>query len=367
ASAGALISISAKKIFMKSGGSIGSATVVSQTGEPLPDKYQSYMRSLMRSTAESHGADTVITGRDTTIVWHRDPKIAEAMVDPDVEIPGISEKGKVLAFTTKEAIKYNYCEGEAKNMEEIYETQVNKPYVVKKQELTFIDHIINFFISPVVQGLLVMLIIGGIYFEFQTPGIGFPIAVSILATMLYFVPLYLEGIAAHWEFLLFVLGIGLIIVEIFVTPGVGVIGVLGGLCVISGLSLAMIDTLEFEYSPILWSRLGKSVFMITVLSAVSLIGSIWLGGRLFKSSRFSNLALNTTQRIDEGYIGIDVKIKSLKGKTGVAVTDLRPSGSIEIEAKQYNAQAIYGFIIAGTKVEVVRDEMAQVYVKEVDN
>lgn len=112
-------------------------------------------------------------------------------------------------------------------MEEIYETQVNKPYVVKKQELTFIDHIINFFISPVVQGLLVMLIIGGIYFEFQTPGIGFPIAVSILATMLYFVPLYLEGIAAHWEFLLFVLGIGLIIVEIFVTPGVGVIGVLG--------------------------------------------------------------------------------------------------------------------------------------------
>lgn len=93
----------------------------------------------------------------------------------------------------------------------------------------------------------------------------------------------------------------------------------------------MIDTLEFEYSPILWSRLGKSVFMITVLSAVSLIGSIWLGGRLFKSSRFSNLALNTTQRIDEGYIGIDVKIKSLKEKQELLlpIYDLRDPSKLK--------------------------------------
>lgn len=367
ASAGALISIAADTIFMKSGGSIGSATVVNQAGEPMPDKYQSYMRSLMRSTAESHGADTVISGGDTTVTWRRDPKIAEAMVDLDVEIPGISEKGKVLAFTTKEAIKHNYCDGEVKTMEEIYEKHVDKPYVVKKQKLTTIDLIIHFFINPVVQGLLVMMIIGGIYFELQTPGIGFAIAVSIIATVLYFVPLYLEGIAAHWEFLLFILGVGLIIFEIFVTPGFGVFGVLGGVCMISGLSLAMIDTLEFEYSPIFWSLLGKSVFMVTVLSTVSLFGSIWLGGKLFKSSRFSNLALNTTQRIDEGYIGIDTKIKSLKGKVGVAITDLRPSGSVEIEDNQYNAQAMHGYIEAGAKVKVLRDEMAQIYVKEIES
>jgi membrane-bound serine protease (ClpP class) len=365
ASAGALISISAKKIFMKPGGSIGSATVVNQTGEPLPDKYQSYMRSLMRATAESHGADTIVNGKDTTIVWKRDPHIAEAMVDPDMEVEGISEKGKVLAFTTKEAIKHGYCDGEAKNKEEIIAKHVTQPYVVKKQELKPVDHIIHFFINPVIQGILIMLIIGGIYFELQTPGIGFPIAASIIATILYFVPLYIEGIAAHWEIIIFVIGVGLLIAEIFFTPGFGVLGTAGGLMMIAGLSMAMIDAMEFDYSPVFWGILGRSFFMVTMVSAVSLFGSIWLGGKLFTSSRFSNLALNTVQNTNEGYIGIDETIMKLAGMTGIATTDLRPSGTIEVNGKQYDAKALDGFVETGTKIRVVKVEMAQLYVREV--
>ncbi|UCG28001.1 MAG: nodulation protein NfeD, partial [Bacteroidales bacterium] len=84
ASAGALISIACDSIYMRPGSSIGAATVVNASGEVVPDKYQSFMRSTMRATAESHGKDTVISGTDTTLVWHRDPRIAEAMVDPKV-------------------------------------------------------------------------------------------------------------------------------------------------------------------------------------------------------------------------------------------------------------------------------------------
>ena len=106
---------------MRPGGSIGAATVVNQTGEVVPDKFQSFMRSTMRATAESHGRDTVISGSDTIVSWHRDPSIAEAMVDPSIFVEGISDTGKVLTFTTEEAIRHGFCEGHAENIEEVLE------------------------------------------------------------------------------------------------------------------------------------------------------------------------------------------------------------------------------------------------------
>src|SRR5690606_8512896 len=119
ASAGALISIACDSIYMRPGGSIGAATVVNQTGSALPDKYQSYMRSTMRATAEAHGKDTIITANDTIFKWRRDPRIAEAMVDPRVFIEGIIDTGKVLTFTPTEAIENGYCEGTAENIQEV--------------------------------------------------------------------------------------------------------------------------------------------------------------------------------------------------------------------------------------------------------
>ena len=101
ASAGALIAISCDKIFMRKGANIGAATVVNEKGEKLPDKYQSYMRSMMRSTAEAKG---------------RNPEIAEAMVGAIRKVDGIADSGRVLTFTVNEAIKYHYCDGEAENI-----------------------------------------------------------------------------------------------------------------------------------------------------------------------------------------------------------------------------------------------------------
>ncbi len=103
-SAGALIAVAADKIYMREGASIGAATVVNQTGEAVPDKYQSFMRSMMRATAEAHGKDTIITGKDTVYRWKRDPKIAEAMVDPTVSVKGLIDSTKVLTMTVDEAM-----------------------------------------------------------------------------------------------------------------------------------------------------------------------------------------------------------------------------------------------------------------------
>jgi len=145
ASAGALIAIACDKIYMRPGGSIGAATVVNQTGAQMPDKYQSYMRATMRATAEAHGKDTIINGTDTTFKWKRDPIIAEAMVDDRTVIPGIIDSGKTLTFTALEAIKYNYSEGMANNVEEVIEKQLKiKDYKLVVFEPTAWDNIKGF-------------------------------------------------------------------------------------------------------------------------------------------------------------------------------------------------------------------------------
>lgn len=92
-----------------------------------------------------------------------------------------------------------------------------------------------------------MIIIGGIYFELQTPGIGFPSAAALIAVVLYFAPLYLDGLAASWEILIFIAGIILMILELIVIPGFGVAGVLGIICMLAGLVLALVNNVDFDF------------------------------------------------------------------------------------------------------------------------
>ena len=137
---------------------------MNETGAQMPDKYQSYMRATMRATAEAHGKDTIINGSDTTFNWKRDPLIAEAMVDDRTVIPGIIDSGKTLTFTALEAIKYNYCEGMANNVEEVIEKQLKvKDYELVVFEPTAWDNIKGFLMSSVLQGLIIMLIVGSIH------------------------------------------------------------------------------------------------------------------------------------------------------------------------------------------------------------
>jgi len=192
ASAGALIALACDKIYMTKGSSIGAASVVNQAGEVMPEKYQSYMRGLMRATAEANG---------------RDAEIAEAFVDPDVDLPAIKETGKVLTLTSSEAVKVGIADGVVKDIQELFSQEgiVNPEIVI--HEITFMDSLMGFLTNPAVQGFLIVLIMGGIYFELSTPGVGLPLIVAVLSAFLYFSPLYLEGLAANWEIMLFAVGV----------------------------------------------------------------------------------------------------------------------------------------------------------------
>ena len=209
ASAGALIAIACDSIYMRPGGNIGAATVVNETGAAMPDKYQSYMRATIRSTAEAHGKDTTITlSGDTVIKWLRDPLIAEAMVDTRIVVPGLDDSTKVLTLTAQEALKWGYNEAIVNNVHEIVTERLGVPeYTLQTFKPSVYDDLVGFLLNPALQAILVMIIIGGIYFELQTPGIGFPSAAALIAAVLYFAPLYLDGLSASWEIMIFNAGI----------------------------------------------------------------------------------------------------------------------------------------------------------------
>lgn len=321
------------------------------------------MRATMRATAEAHGKDTIINGTDTTFKWKRDPIIAEAMVDDRTVIPGIIDSGKTLTFTALEAIKYNYSEGMANNVEEVIEKQLKiKDYELVVFEPTAWDNIKGFLMSSVLQGLLIMLIVGGIYFELQTPGIGFPLGVAITAAVLYFAPLYIDGLAANWEILIFIIGLVLVALELFVIPGFGVAGISGIILVILGLTLSLLNNVVFNFESVETGAIGKAFVTVMAGITLSFVLIIYLSSKIGTKGIFRNVALVKTLDNQSGYIGVSMDAKELVGQQGVASTVLRLSGKVQVEGKIYDAVSEDGFIEKGTIVQIIRYETGQVYV-----
>jgi membrane-bound serine protease (ClpP class) len=350
ASAGALISIACDSIYMSPGASIGAATVVTGEGIAAPDKYQSYMRSTMRSTAEAKG---------------RNPKIAEAMVDQNIEIEGITTSGSVITFTTSEAITHGFCEAQVSSIKEILERNKIENYELVRYQLSGTEKVIAFFLNPFISGLLILIIVGGIYFELQTPGVGFPLAAAAFAAILYFVPYYLNGLAANWEIIMFFVGGILLVLEIFVIPGFGVAGILGILFILSSLLLVMVnnDFFDFTFVP------ADEVFVAAAVTLTGVVGAIVLmivmGVRFTRSAFFQRIALMGVMKHDDGYTS-SFQVESMLGREGTTYTVLRPSGKILIDGEIYDAVTRGDYIEKGKKVVVIEEEGTSLKVRPVE-
>ncbi len=362
ASAGALIAIACDRIYMREGGNIGAATVVNQSGKAMPDKYQSYMRSMIRATAQAQGRDTIVRGRDTVYRWKRDPHIAEAMVDESIYIKGVSDSGKIVTFTPAEAMQHGFCDGIAGSVEDVLAREQVSDYVIESYTPSAMDRVIGFLINPIVQGLLIMLIVGGIYFELQTPGIGFPLIAALTGCLLYFAPLYLEGLAGYWEIIVFIIGVVLLLLEIFVIPGFGITGISGIILIVTALVFAGIDQVSFEFAGDFVQALVRSLFLVVSSAVIALFLSMWLGAKFLGSKRWA-FALHAEQRPEEGYVGVDMQGRQEIGKTGCTVTDLRPAGKVEIGTELFDAVSLLGdYIEKGSEVVVKKYQSGQLYV-----
>ncbi len=356
ASAGALISIACNKIYMSNGSTIGAATVVTQNAEELPDKYQSYMRAMMRSTAEYRG---------------RNPDIAEAMVDEKLEVPNISPAGQVLTLTRSEAIEVGFCDGKAESIEEVLEMEGYTNYEIIEYKFGLIDKIINFLINPFIHGILILIILGGIYYELQSPGIGFPLAAAITAAILYFAPLYLEELAANWEILLFFLGLGLLALEIFVFPGFGVAGIAGIIVIISSLILSMLNNLYFDFTFTSGDEIVKAIVVVLGSFTIGMIFIFATGGSFVRSRLFQRLVLqDTLSKVDYRLDHLntsEIEKTILTGKSGYAQTDMHPSGKINIDGEVYFAISEGDFISRDSRIIVTEDYYNKIVVRKFED
>ena len=343
ASAGALISIACDSIYMKTGSSIGAATVVDQSGKEMPDKYQSFMRGMMRSTAQATG---------------RDPHIAEAMVDT----------ANVLSLTPSEAVAAGYCEG-------IYESEVEvadnlaggKDFVIKNMndDMTWLDRLIQFLLNPLLQSIFMMMIIGGIFVEIRTPGIGLPLVTAIVGALLYFAPGYLGHLVSYWEILLFVAGLALIAVEIFVIPGFGVVGITGIVAVVLALAFAMVDNIEFFHwdGSLNLQPLLQPLGIVIISSAAAIFGSVWLVRKLYSTRSFDHVALRQEMKAEDGFTGVVSGLDVHVGEEVVVFTDMRPSGKVKTsDGRIYEAALKFGgFASKGERLHVVSAEQGRLY------
>jgi len=337
-SAGALISLAATKIAMTSGATIGAATPVQmsaagQSAEPVSEKTVSYVRKEFAATAQARGKPTLI---------------AEAMVDTDVEIKGLSEKGKLLTLTTQEALQVGIANYEAQTIHALLGLMNLVNAQVKQPSVNWAEQFVRFLTHPVVSSLLVTLAMLGIILEIRTPGFGIPGAVGLTCLGLFLWGHSIVDLVGLEEMLLALTGIVLLIVELFVIPGFGLIGLLG---------LATLGT------ALVMSVVGAGATVETVLFAVGQMGfslalAILLSFLFFKflpKMPFGRtFVLDTKLEGKTGFLTEPSTDNVLLHKVGVAHSTLRPAGIAEIDGHRIDVISEGDFIEAGAHIKVVR-------------
>jgi len=333
-SAGALISLATETIYMRPGSVIGAATPV-MGQEKAPEKIVSAMRSEMRALAEARGLD---------------PAVAEAMVDEDIEIPGVVEAGKLLTLTMEEAVGLGFAR-EVADLDalladldlvgaEIVDTRVN-----------WAERIVRFFSHPVVSPFLLTLGFLGLLAEIKSPGVGLAGFAGVIALSLFFGSHLIIGLAGWGDIIIFGVGVVLVLVEVFVLPGFGIFGVLGVGAMAAGLFMSMLGGLPTAVD---FTRAGgvlSTSILLMAVSAWAILRHLPRSSRMVRSGVF---LLTSTSR-DTGYASA-VRRVDLVGREGVTITDLRPSGVALVGDERVDVVSESAWVPEGTPVRVVSSE-----------
>lgn len=346
-SAGALITISAQKIAMAPGSSIGATTVVDQSGQVATEKYQSYMRSEMRSTAERN---------------KRRPNIAEAMVDQRValkDLPELDDSTKLLTLTTEEAFKYGYCDFISDDLMKVLEHfGIDNPEIIYTNT-NWAEDVVRFLSNPIISGILIMIGMVGLFTEVKTPGWGLPGTAGIIALTLFFGTNYILQLANIWEILIFVIGLGLLLVEIFYIPGFGFLGVIGILMMFGSMFFGLLSDLPI----ITGDDISAAIFQLALSVVFGVIFIFVLSKYLPKSAVWNRLILFQEEKIQEGFIS-NPDLSYLFGKEGRAITQLRPAGIALIENKRVDVVTEGEYISADSQIVVLKVEGSKVIVRQ---
>lgn len=334
-SAGAMIALATERVFMRDGAVMGAATPVDGSGTRGSEKIVSAMRARMRALAEARGLD---------------PAIAEAMVDEGIEIEGVVDEGKLLTLTTSEAVGLGYATA-VDDWADVMAAIDLQQLPVEQATVNWAERLVRFLTNPVIAPFLLSLGFLGLIVEIKSPGFGLAGIAGLLSLAMFFGAHLLLGLAGAEDLILVLAGIVLILVEVFVIPGFGVFGILGGLALVGGLVLAQVGAYPTGAD---FAQAGTVLTVSTILVGVAawlILRSIPGNWRLKRSGV---LLPESTDR-NEGYTSADVRL-DLEGAEGVALTALRPAGVGLFRDERMDVVSESEWIEEGTKIRIISAE-----------
>ncbi|MBS8264956.1 nodulation protein NfeD [Mesobacillus boroniphilus] len=334
-SAGAYISLNTDEIYMVPGSTMGSAAIIDQQGNTADKKAVSYWLAAMKAAAVESG---------------RDPIYAQAMADESIDLPDLNaEKGKLLTLTAEQALEVGYSEGTVKNLDELLEKLGYENSEIRNVNETFAEKLARFITHPVVIPILMTIGSLGLVLELYSPGFGLPGIAGLSALLLFFYGHMVAGLAGFETLILFALGIGLILLELFI-PG-GIAGTIGLLAIFASFFMASDNVVH----------MGISLLIALTASIVLSILMIRVFGKKMKF--FKRIILTDSTSTEKGYVSNKNRLE-LIGVEGVTLTPLRPSGTIVVDDERIDAVSEGGFIAKDKRVRIVKTEGSRIVVRE---
>ncbi|SIQ66766.1 membrane-bound serine protease (ClpP class) [Alkalispirochaeta americana] len=386
-SAGALIAFATRQIFMAPGTSIGAAAPVVQApggaAAPADEKTLSAIRAQMAALAERNGHSMVIARAmvDASLEAHLvevdgSPRIVDAeglrlleqrTASGEIELrveKKIIGPGSLLTLTAGEMESLGVSAGSPQSVQELADLLdlENSSFRLVRPDTP--DRIVALLTGGGFTTLLILTGLIALFLEITNPGFGLPGTVAVAAFATFFAANMLLGRVGSVEIILFVTGLLLLVVEIFILPGFGVAGVTG----LASITLSLIFGLqEFILPEEAWQWDVATGNILVVLGSLGAALAIMVGLAFFlpRRSFFSRLALATTQNASEGYSVQPREVHDhLLHKEGTVRTDLRPVGSVLLEEGEIiTAESQGEFVERGSIVEVIRVDGNRVVVR----
>lgn len=344
-SAGALISLSCKNVVMVPGAAIGASTVVDQAGKKQAEKYQSYMRSEMRATAEKNGRRT---------------DIAEGMVDETIVVDGLVDSTKLISLTSSEAMNYGIADTIVSDLQELLSAYNLEDSDIVDLEENVSEDIVRFLNNPIISSLLILVGILGIFTEIKTPGWGLPGTAGIIALTLYFGSGFILDLVSALEIVIFVAGVVLLALEIFVIPGFGIFGISGIILMVAGIFLGLIS--DFKY--VNTDMISTAIIQLALVLAGAIILMYLLSKVLPKSRAFNAFVLSDKLITTSGYTTSKPNFSHLVGEEGIAYTDLRPAGTAIVNGERVDVTTAGEYIKNKTALKVISVKGSRIVVEE---
>lgn len=334
-SAGSYIALNLDEIYMQPNATMGASAVITSDGNMADEKAQSAWTAMMKSAAEAKG---------------RDPIYAIAMADPTVDLPEYGAgKGKLLTLTPSEAVEVGYSEGIVQDRTELLHTLGLKGSEVVEPEPTLAEEVARFVTNPLVIPILLSIASIGLIVELYTPGFGVAGTMGLISLLLFFYGHIIAGLAGFEAIGLFLAGVILLILELFL-PG-GILGILGFGSIIASLLFAGYDFSHMLISLVIAFLLGVITFFFLYRKADR------------KKGIFNKIILRDRTMTDQGYVSTPTR-EDLLGKVGKSLTPLRPAGAILVNGERIDVVTEGNYINEGIDVEIIQVEGMRVVVRE---